>query len=74
MSDADNAIYLKTQSFTIKECVYIISILIHKFDLKCNIHLQRNQPTIYIYVKSMIQIRHKLVPFFLPSMIYKLKC
>ena len=72
-SKAGNAMYLQTQSFTIKECVFIISILIHKFDLKCNTHLQRNQPTIYISVKSMKQIRHKLLPFFLPSMIYKLK-
>ena len=72
-SKAGNAMYLQTQSFTIKECVFIISILIHKFDLKCNIHLQRNQPTIYISAKSMKQIRHKLLPFFLPSMIYKLK-
>jgi len=31
---------LQTQSFTVKECVFIISILIHKFDLKCNIHIQ----------------------------------
>lgn len=72
-SKAGNAMYLQTQSFTIKECVFIISILIYKFDLKCNIQLQRNKPTIYIYVKSMKQIRNKLLPFFLPSMIYKLK-
>jgi len=71
-SKAGNAMYLNTQSFTIKECVFIISILIHKFDFKCNIHLQRNQPTIYISAKSMKQIRHKLLPFFLPSMVYKL--
>jgi hypothetical protein len=71
-SKSGNAMYLQTQSFTIKECVFIISILIHKFDLKCNIHLQRNQPNIYIYAKYMKQIKHKLLPFFIPSMIYKL--
>ena len=71
-SKAGNAIYLQTQSFSIKECVFIISILIHKFNLDCNIHLQRKQPTIYISAKSMKKIRSYLLPFFLPSMVYKL--
>ena len=71
-SKVGNAMYLQTQSFSIKECTFIISILIHKFKLKCNIHLQRNQPIIYISAKSMKQIRSRLLPFFLPSMVYKL--
>jgi len=71
-SKVGNAMYLQTQSFSIKECTFIISILIHKFNLNCNIHLQRNQPTIYIFAKSMKQIRSRLLPFFLPSMVYKL--
>jgi group I intron endonuclease len=71
-SKVGNALYLQTQSFSIKECTFIISILIHKFNLLCNIHIQRNQPTIYISAKSMKQIRYKLLPFFIPSMIYKL--
>jgi len=69
---AGNAVYLQTQSFSIKECVSIISILIYKFNLDCNIHLQRKQPTIYISAKSMKKIRDKLLPFFLSSMVYKL--
>jgi LAGLIDADG DNA endonuclease family len=67
-----NAIYLQTQSFSVKECVFIISILIYKFNLKCNIHMQRNHPTIYISAKSMKKIRANLLPYFLPSMVYKL--
>ena len=63
---------LQTQSFTIKECVFIISILIHKYNLNCNIHMQRNQPTIYISAKSMKIIKPYLLPYFLPSMLYKL--
>jgi len=55
---------LQTQSFTVKECVFIISILIHKFDLKCNIHIQRNQPTIYINSKSVLKIKPYLLPYF----------
>ena len=63
---------LQTQSFTIKECVFIISILIHKFDLKCSIHMQRNQPTIYIRTKSIKKIKPYLLPYFPYSMLYKL--
>lgn len=67
-----NAIIIQTQSFTVKECVFIISILIHKFNLDCNIHMQRNQPTIYISANSMKQIKSHLLPYFVPSMFYKL--
>ena len=63
---------LQTQSFTIQECVFIISILIHKFNLNCSLHMQRNQPTIYISSKSIKKIKSKLYPYFLSSMYYKL--
>ena len=64
---------LFTQSFTLKECVFIISILIHKFDLECNMYMQRKQPTIYINSKSINKIKSKLLPFFPLSMRYKFK-
>jgi len=67
------ALTLQTQSFTVKECVSIISILIYKFDLKCNIQMQRNQPTIYISSKSVFKIKPYLLPYFPISMLYKLK-
>jgi hypothetical protein len=63
---------LQTQSFTIKEIVYIINVLMHKFKLKCSIHMQRNQPTIYISSKSMKELQPKILPYFIPSMRYKL--
>ena len=66
-----NAIVLQTQSFTVKECVFIISILIHKFNLNCSINIQRNQPTIYISSKSIKKIKPFILPFFTPSMKYK---
>nr|AVR57728.1 LAGLIDADG type 2 homing endonuclease [Termitomyces sp. T132] len=71
-SKAGNGLYLQTQSFKIKECVFIISVLIYKFDLNCNIHMQRNQPIIYISAKSINKIKRYLIPFILPSMLYKL--
>ncbi len=69
---SNNGLTLQTQSFTIQECVFIISILIHKFNLKCSIHLQRNQPTIYISSKSIKKIRPFILPFMCDSMVYKL--
>lgn len=63
---------LQTQSFSIQECVFIISILIHKFNLKCNIHMQRNQPTIYISAKSIKRLKPLILPYMCPSMKYKL--
>ena len=65
-------ISLLTRSYTVKECVFIISILIHKFNLDCSIHMQRKQPTIYISAKSIKKIKSKLLPYFLSSMYYKL--
>lgn len=66
-------IVLQTQSFTVKECVFIISVLMHKFDLVCNLYMQRNQPTIYINSKSIKKIQDKLIPYFPISMRYKFK-
>ena len=63
---------LQTQCFTVKECVFIVSILIHKFDLKCSIHMQINQPVIFISAKSIKKIKAKLLPYFSPFMIYKI--
>jgi hypothetical protein len=63
---------LQTQSFTVKEVVFIISILIYKFYLKCSLHMQRNQPTIYISTKSMKNLQPYILPYFFDSMKYKL--
>ena len=63
---------LQTQSFTIQECVFIISVLIYKYNLKCSIQLQRNQPTIYISSKSMKKLIPCILPYMCKSMLYKL--
>jgi hypothetical protein len=68
----NNGLTLQTQSFTVQEVSSIISVLILKFDLKCSLHMQRNQPTIYISAKSMKQISPKLQPYIIPSMRYKI--
>ena len=63
---------LQVQSFTIQEVVFIINVLIIKFDIDCSIHYQRSQPVIYIKTKSMNKIRVHLDPYILPSMKYKI--
>ena len=63
---------LQTQSFTVQEVTSIISVLTYKFNLKCSIHMQRNQPTIFISAKSLREIYPKLKPYIIPSMRYKI--
>ena len=65
-------ITLQTQSFSIKEVVFIINILIYKFNLKCSIHMQRNLPTIYIGARSMQKLQPYILPYVCDSMKYKL--
>jgi heme/copper-type cytochrome/quinol oxidase subunit 1 len=72
LSPRREGITLQTQSYTIKEVVFIVNILIHKFNLKCSIHMQRNQPTIYISSKSMEQLQPYILPYFCNYMKYKL--
>ena len=75
MGDGTNnnkGLSLQTQSFTIQECVFIISVLIYKYNLKCSIHMQRNRPTIYISSKSMKKLIPCILPYMCRSMLYKL--
>ena len=65
-------IVLQTQSFTVKECVFLINILMHKFNLKCNIYTQRKLPVIYISGVSMRELQPKIIPFIPSAMRYKL--
>lgn len=65
-------ITLQTQSFTVQECTFIISVLNYKFNLKCNIHMQRNQPTIYISSKSVKKLKPNILSYFCSTMKYKL--
>lgn len=71
-TNANKGIVLQTQSFTIQECVFIISILIYKFNLKCSIQMQRNQPTIYISSRSFQKLIPLILPYMCSSMLYKL--
>jgi hypothetical protein len=63
---------IQTESFTVKEVVFILNILTIKFNLECNIHRQRGYPIIYINSKSIKRNMHNLLPYMHDSMKYKL--
>lgn len=65
-------IILNTQSFTLYDCVRIVSVLSYKFEIICNIYSQRNKPIIYITGKSMRKLNPYISLYFVPSMLYKL--
>ena len=65
-------VYLNTQSFSIKDNVKLMNVLMIKFNCKCTLHMQRGLPTIYLSSKSVKILTPLLLPFMIPSMYYKL--
>ena len=63
---------LGTDSFTIKECVLLINVLIIKFNLNCSLHLLENKPRIYISAKSKNNLISIVKPHMTSSMYFKL--
>jgi hypothetical protein len=67
----NSGVRIQTDSFTEKEVVFIINVLIIKFNLECSIHYQRGNPVLYIKSKSIKRNLHNLLPYMHDSMKYK---
>ncbi len=67
----NSGVKIKTESFTVKQVVFIINILIIKFNLECSLHYQRGYPILYIKSKSIKKNLHNLLPYMDNSMKYK---
>ncbi len=68
----NSGVRIQTDSFTIKEVVFVINVLIIKFNLECSLHYQRGNPILYIKSKSIKRNLHNLLPYIHNSMKYKI--
>nr|YP_009574622.1 hypothetical protein 1835-42 [Orbilia dorsalia]QBF58423.1 hypothetical protein 1835-42 [Orbilia dorsalia] len=67
----NSGITIQTQCFTIEELVFIINVLMIKFDLECSIHKQDNYSLLYIKSKSIKKNLHNMLPYIHNTMLYK---
>lgn len=64
---------LCTDSFTVQDTVNLINVLTLKYDLVCSLHrVREGQFRIYIFPKSMDKLRAIVLPYMVPSMLYKI--
>jgi hypothetical protein len=64
-------LYLNTQSFTVKDCVFIMNVLYIKFRLDTTLDMHSNLPVIYFKVKSIKKLYPHICSYIIPSMLYK---
>jgi LAGLIDADG DNA endonuclease family protein len=68
----NSGVRLQTEFFSVKDVVFILNILMIKFNLDCCLHKQRSYFIIYIKSKSLKKNLHNLLPYLDNSMKYKL--
>jgi LAGLIDADG DNA endonuclease family protein len=65
---------LCTDSYSIKEVVILMNVLMIRYNIYCNIHSYNNRyPKIYIYIKDMDKLGKAVKPYTHESMRYKLE-
>ena len=64
---------LCTNSYSLKEVILLMSVLIYRYDLNCTIHkADTNQFMIFIPKNSMEKVRNLVKPYMVSSMFYKI--
>lgn len=63
---------LCTDNFSLQEVVLLVNILIIKFDINPTVQKEKNKFRIYINEKSLMKIKPLILPYFIPSMFYKI--
>lgn len=64
---------LCTDSYSIKDTILLLNVLIIKFNLKCSIYtVKPEQYRIRIWTESMVTLQNLVKPYILPSMLYKI--
>lgn len=73
-SSRSSGMILCTNSFTIKETVHLMNVLMIKYRLNCTLTIHnKKEPMIYIRSKSMPLLRSIVIPHMHPSMLYKIQ-
>ena len=65
-------IRIGTDSFSVKDCVTLMNVLIIKFNINCSLHFSENKPRIYIPKSSKKLLIPLIKPHMVQSMWYKL--
>ena len=67
-------VYLCTDSYSIKDVVLLMNVLIIRYNLKCTLHKSSNKTGYRIYIsrKSLDELKKIVKPYFIHSMLYKL--
>jgi hypothetical protein len=65
-------IVLCTDSFSVKEVILLMNILLIKFNIKSTIHVDNGKPRIYINKVELDKFKHLIKPYFVSSFLYKI--
>jgi hypothetical protein len=64
---------INTHSFSIQDVIMLTNVLIIKYQLDCTIlQVKTGQYRIYIKANSMDRLRQIILPYIIPSMLYKI--
>lgn len=72
ISRKQGGLILGTDAFTIKEVVYLMNVLLIKYNIESTLKLHDNKPRIYIKGKSMNIVSELVKPYVSFDMLYKI--